>query len=238
MLVLQRRQSVLSRARPGSTRGARRAILSLPLLGIMLLAGPQSAVATTKTAHHRQPTARAIGGRHAVVPSPPGRHKSRSAGRLAHHSQFNLGQNLTTFGRPKSNVLQPIRQVLAASDVRRPRPKGPDHRAGARPQLHHVARPQAPAVQAPAQTLLGTFMVTCYDLYGTTANGAQAGPESVAVDPSVIPMGSQIYVPGAGERTADDTGGAIIGDHIDIWEPNYGECAVWGVRELPVYRVS
>ena len=237
--MLQRRQSVLSRPRLGSTRGARRAILSLPLLGIMLIAGPESAVATTKTAHHRQPMARPITSRHAVVPSPSHRHKSRTASRLAHHTQINWGQNLTAaFAHPKSHVLQPGKHALAARDPRAPRPKGIDHGTGARPQLHHTARPQAPAVRVPAQTLLGTFMVTCYDLYGTTANGAQAGPQSVAVDPGVIPMGTQIYVPGAGERTADDTGGAIIGDHIDIWEPNYGECADWGVRELPVYRLG
>ncbi len=80
-------------------------------------------------------------------------------------------------------------------------------------------------------------MVTCYDLYGHTADGAVAGMESVAVDPSVIPLGSTIYVPGIGERTADDTGGMIIGNHIDIWEPSYGQCANWGVRYLAIYRV-
>ncbi len=80
-------------------------------------------------------------------------------------------------------------------------------------------------------------MVTCYDLYGYTADGAVAGPESVAVDPSVIPLGTEIYVPGIGNRTADDTGGMIIGNHIDIWEPTYGQCADWGVRYLPIYRV-
>jgi 3D (Asp-Asp-Asp) domain-containing protein len=98
----------------------------------------------------------------------------------------------------------------------------------------HVASP--PPTQ-PARAPLGTFMVTCYDLFGHTADGAVAGMESVAVDPSVIPLGSTIYVPGIGERTADDTGGMIIGNHIDIWEPSYGQCADWGVRYLPVYRV-
>ena len=100
--------------------------------------------------------------------------------------------------------------------------------------VRHVASP--PPTQ-PARAPLGTFIVTCYDLYGHTADGAVAGMESVAVDPSVIPLGSTIYVPGIGERTADDTGGMIIGNHIDIWEPSYGQCADWGVRYLPIYRV-
>ncbi len=51
-------------------------------------------------------------------------------------------------------------------------------------------------------------------------------------------MGTEIYVPGIGDRTADDTGGAIIGNHIDIWEPSYGECADWGVRYVSIYRVG
>jgi 3D (Asp-Asp-Asp) domain-containing protein len=47
---------------------------------------------------------------------------------------------------------------------------------------------------------------------------------SVAVDPSVIPFGSHIYIPSyrainGGWFEADDTGGAIIGRHIDVFRP-------------------
>jgi 3D (Asp-Asp-Asp) domain-containing protein len=47
---------------------------------------------------------------------------------------------------------------------------------------------------------------------------------SVAVDPSVIPMGSHIYIPSyrsinGGWFEADDTGGAIVGRHIDVFRP-------------------
>lgn len=97
--------------------------------------------------------------------------------------------------------------------------------------------PQQAAEESPLR-YLGTFMVTCYDLTGITATGAIAGPESVAVDPSVIALGTRIYVQGVGVRTADDTGGAIIGDHIDIWEPAYTTCADWGVQEKAVYVVT
>jgi 3D (Asp-Asp-Asp) domain-containing protein len=81
-------------------------------------------------------------------------------------------------------------------------------------------------------------MVTCYDLTGTTASGSLAGPQSVAVDPRVIPLGTDVYIQGVGLRTADDTGGAIVGYHIDIWEPTYSECSGWGVRYRLVYQVS
>jgi 3D (Asp-Asp-Asp) domain-containing protein len=47
---------------------------------------------------------------------------------------------------------------------------------------------------------------------------------SVAVDPSVIPLGSHIFIPSyqsvnGGWFEADDTGGAIVGNHIDVFRP-------------------
>jgi 3D (Asp-Asp-Asp) domain-containing protein len=99
-------------------------------------------------------------------------------------------------------------------------------------------REAASVVLRPALKLLGNFLVTCYDLTGITASGELAGPQSVAVDPSVIPLGTQIYVQGIGLRTADDTGGAIVGDHVDIWEPTYYACADWGAQVRSVYRVG
>ncbi len=47
---------------------------------------------------------------------------------------------------------------------------------------------------------------------------------SVAVDPSLIPFGSHIFIPAyeavnGGWFEADDTGGAIIGRHIDVYRP-------------------
>jgi 3D (Asp-Asp-Asp) domain-containing protein len=110
------------------------------------------------------------------------------------------------------------------------------HRGGAsgrRPHEHPAGR-QGPL----GRSFLGTFLVTCYDLTGPTATGAVAGPESVAVDPSVVPLGTHIYIDGVGPRTADDTGGAIIGKRLDIWEPSYWACAEWGVQERAVYRLA
>jgi 3D (Asp-Asp-Asp) domain-containing protein len=51
---------------------------------------------------------------------------------------------------------------------------------------------------------------------------------SIAVDPHLIPIGSRVYVPayrnlGGGWFTAQDTGGAIIGRHIDVYRPPTSE---------------
>ncbi len=52
--------------------------------------------------------------------------------------------------------------------------------------------------------------------YGRTATGMQMRYGIVAVDPRVINMGSQVYVPGYGVGLAGDTGGAIKWNRIDL----------------------
>ncbi len=102
-----------------------------------------------------------------------------------------------------------------------------------------VPPPPAQAVQAsstPGGTYLGVFGVTCYDNAGTTASGAYTNTQTVAVDPSVIPIGTHIWIAGVGERIAEDTGGAIKGDRLDIWEPTYQDCANWGYQNRGVWQ--
>jgi uncharacterized protein YabE (DUF348 family)/3D (Asp-Asp-Asp) domain-containing protein len=54
---------------------------------------------------------------------------------------------------------------------------------------------------------------------GITATGAVLDKGIVAVDPSVIPLGTRMYVPGYGYAVAADTGGGIIGHMIDLGYP-------------------
>lgn len=62
--------------------------------------------------------------------------------------------------------------------------------------------------------------------------------KSVAVDPSVIPLGSSVCIDGYGEKSADDTGGAINGNHIDMFVNWTREDALgFGARDgVPVFR--
>jgi 3D (Asp-Asp-Asp) domain-containing protein len=75
---------------------------------------------------------------------------------------------------------------------------------------------------------------TCYDLPGKTATGMPVGRGVVAVDPSVIPLGSRLYIPGYGNGVAADVGGGIKGNVIDLWYPTYAECAAWGRRTVTI----
>ena len=94
----------------------------------------------------------------------------------------------------------------------------------------------------------GEFTVTYYDVCveccgktdGITASGAIAEPYvTCAVDPSVIPLGSDVLVDyGDGEIVslrAEDTGGSVKGNHIDICVSNHQEALELGRRTATVY---
>ena len=70
---------------------------------------------------------------------------------------------------------------------------------------------------------------------GITATGVPATYGIVAVDPSVIPLGTRVYIPGYGVALAADTGGAIIGYCIDLCMESYEECMNFGRRNITVY---
>lgn len=72
------------------------------------------------------------------------------------------------------------------------------------------------------------FETTCYCLQGTTASGEPVQPETVAVDPNIIPLGTEMWIEGYGKAIARDTGGDIVGYRLDIWKESCDECMVWG----------
>ncbi|TDK64053.1 cell wall-binding protein [Bacillus salipaludis] len=56
----------------------------------------------------------------------------------------------------------------------------------------------------------------------------------IAVDPSVIPLGSKVWVEGYGVAVAGDTGGAIHGHIIDVLKPTKAQALAWGRRTVKV----
>jgi 3D (Asp-Asp-Asp) domain-containing protein/peptidoglycan hydrolase CwlO-like protein len=79
-----------------------------------------------------------------------------------------------------------------------------------------------------------TVSAVAYSLPGRTASGLPVGWGVVAVDPSVIPLGTRMNVPGYGEAVAADTGTAIVGTTIDLWFPTLAQARAWGRRSVTI----
>ncbi len=99
-----------------------------------------------------------------------------------------------------------------------------------------------------------TMTATAYDLsyestgknpgdkhYGLTASGTMARPGVVAVDPKVIPLGTKLYIQSLdgtkdyGFAIAEDTGGAIKGNKIDLFFESSEQVYKFGRRKVKVY---
>ena len=107
-------------------------------------------------------------------------------------------------------------------------------------------------VEEPKEVYLGEFTATAYCIEdyphicnngdaSVTATGEKPIPgKTVAVDPSVIPYGSQIKVV-YGDQTmilrANDTGGAINSKKIDLVYATHKECLEWGKRKVKVWLI-
>ena len=98
-------------------------------------------------------------------------------------------------------------------------------------RLSSVASAQ-PATSLGGRTL--TVTATGYAISGSTATGAPTGWGIVAVDPSVIPLGTQMAIPGYGSGVAADTGGAVRGATIDLWFPTLAQARAWGRRTVTI----
>lgn len=82
------------------------------------------------------------------------------------------------------------------------------------------------------------YTANCSGCSGITATGinlnANPNMKVIAVDPSVIPLGTRVWVEGYGEAIAGDTGGAIKGNRIDIHVPTKAEALNYGHQTVTV----
>lgn len=93
---------------------------------------------------------------------------------------------------------------------------------------------------------LGAFVITAYCpcskccgewADGITSTGTVATEgRTIAVDPSVIPYGSVVEINGV-SYIAEDCGGAIKKNRIDIYFNSHDDALEWGVQEHDVYMV-
>jgi 3D (Asp-Asp-Asp) domain-containing protein len=113
------------------------------------------------------------------------------------------------------------------------------------PRLEPV-RPDGYAIPADhPRPPLGRFKLTAYSgpqlgqarPITATGTSARAG-RTVAVDPSVIPLGSRIYIDGIGERIAEDVGGGVKGHHVDVYLSSRPRARRFGVQRGTVSVIA
>ena len=81
---------------------------------------------------------------------------------------------------------------------------------------------------------------TAYSAYdpgnsNRTATGTLVRHGVIAVDPSVIPLGTRVFIPGYGEAVAEDVGYAIKGYRIDVAFDSHAEALMFGRQDLEIF---
>jgi 3D (Asp-Asp-Asp) domain-containing protein len=107
-------------------------------------------------------------------------------------------------------------------------------------------------IQFGVKKILNNVTLTIYDsgpestgkdeghpLYGITYTGTKVEEgRTIAVDPSVIPLGWWVYIEGVGFRKAEDTGSAIKGNKIDVYFDDADEAPFGKKRGVTVYIIG
>ncbi|TWT06209.1 G5 and 3D domain-containing protein [Planomicrobium sp. CPCC 101079] len=82
------------------------------------------------------------------------------------------------------------------------------------------------------------YTASCAGCSGITATGinlkSNPGIKLIAVDPSVIPLGSKVWVEGYGYAIAGDTGGAIKGNKIDLFVADQSAALAFGRKQVKI----
>jgi len=134
------------------------------------------------------------------------------------------------------------RQVLTSRLLRKSHPRivadGIDeYDAFARFEARGIER-TAFIAQSALEMVATAYTSACAGCSGITAIGRPAGHGIVAVDPSVIPLGTRLFIPGYGLAIAGDTGGAIHGYRIDLGFNSQRDAMLFGRRQVTVYRLK
>lgn len=144
------------------------------------------------------------------------------------------GETLTVKGGTAAAEKAPAKTAAAPAKEKAPTPA---------PKTASAPAQKAPAAASAQSGKTMTVSATAYTAYcagcsGTTATGidlrSNPNQKVIAVDPSVIPLGSKVWVEGYGEAIAGDTGGAIKGNKIDVFIPSQGAALEFGRKNVTI----
>ena len=107
------------------------------------------------------------------------------------------------------------------------------------PVAHGIVEEHAPQVSRGGGRSV-YVSATAYSAYdpgngNRTATGTPVRHGVIAVDPSVIPLGTRVFIPGYGEAVAEDIGGAIHGYRIDVAFDTHAEALMFGRQDLEIF---
>ena len=84
-----------------------------------------------------------------------------------------------------------------------------------------------------------SVIATAYTGDGITSTGTKPKWGTIAVDPSIIPYGTKVYIPQFNKTfIAEDCGGAIKGNKIDIYMNDESSVYSWGRKTIDIYIVK
>ncbi len=145
--------------------------------------------------------------------------------------------NLKSWNNLKSNIIHPNKKLKVSSGAKVVK-KAPETKKTVKSVAKTPSRSDSDNVVKEFTVSASAFTASCNGCSGITKTGinlkTNPGVKVIAVDPSVIKLGTKVYVEGYGYAIAGDTGGAIKGNKIDVFFPTKGEAYKWGRKNVTI----
>ncbi|PSL40439.1 3D (Asp-Asp-Asp) domain-containing protein [Planomicrobium soli] len=147
------------------------------------------------------------------------------------------GDKLVVKGGTPISVPTPVESAAPAEKVEKA--AAPAQKAAAPAKKAAVTKASAEPVSGKEMTVTATaYTAFCAGCSGITATGqdlrSNPNQKVIAVDPTVIPLGSKVWVEGYGTAIAGDTGGAIKGNKIDLFIPSQDAAINFGRKTVKI----
>jgi 3D (Asp-Asp-Asp) domain-containing protein len=155
---------------------------------------------------------------------------------IAKDHQVSVKQ-MKKWNKLNSNIIRPGKKLLIFDDISK-------ETLTIKPSSTTVKKVSTPKVLTPKKstkviTVKATaYTASCKGCTGITKTGfnlkANPNKKIIAVDPTVIPLGTKVHVEGYGKAIAADIGGDIKGKRIDVFIPTKKAAIKFGVKRLKV----
>jgi 3D (Asp-Asp-Asp) domain-containing protein len=145
--------------------------------------------------------------------------------------------NLKSWNNLKSNIIQPNMKLKVASSAKVVK-KAAAPKKAVKSAAKTPSRSDTDNVVKEFTVSASAFTANCNGCSGITKTGVnlKSNPDMkiIAVDPSVIKLGTKVFVEGYGYAIAGDTGSAIKGNKIDVFFPTKEEAYKWGRKNVKI----